>query len=137
MIVHVKRLRTEQAIALEPELHKMSDQVRESATLCASMGLPVEFEGIEEDPTHIPTTEGELQLTSLAYCDLEDMFTLISCPQWSRSTQRLLCLCWFHPVRSLLCIQSSRPIPFPPPLPRSASPSTLPQLVPSAPRLLL
>lgn len=53
--------RTGHTIAPEPESHRASDQVCELATLWR---LLVEFEGMEEDPAHTPTTEAELQLAS-------------------------------------------------------------------------
>lgn len=43
--------------------HSESDQVCELATTCATVGMAVEFEGMEEVPSHTPTTEGELLLT--------------------------------------------------------------------------
>ncbi|ROI62437.1 hypothetical protein DPX16_5110 [Anabarilius grahami] len=64
---------TEPTIAPEPEPHRASDKVREPATLCVAVGLLVEFEGMEEDSAHTPTTEGELQLASVnCFYDIEE-----------------------------------------------------------------
>lgn len=48
-------IRTEPTIALEPEPHEMSDQLREPATSCDAVGVLVEYEGMGE---------GELKLAS-------------------------------------------------------------------------
>ncbi|XDV42213.1 hypothetical protein PO909_010920 [Leuciscus waleckii] len=50
--------RTEPTIALETEPHSESDQVHKLATSCATAGVLVEFEDMEEDPAQTPTTEG-------------------------------------------------------------------------------
>jgi len=59
--------RTEPVIALEPKPHKTSDHVHEPAILSIIMGQLVEYEGMEEDPTNTPTTEGELKMTSAIF----------------------------------------------------------------------
>lgn len=47
-------------IALEPEPHRLSDQVREPATMHATVDETVETEGAEESPSYCSTTDGEL-----------------------------------------------------------------------------
>lgn len=44
----------------EPEAYVKSDQVCEPATSIVSVRILVEYEGMKDSPTHIPTTEGEL-----------------------------------------------------------------------------
>ncbi|KAI2663820.1 Streptococcal surface protein A [Labeo rohita] len=51
---------TELLIATEPELHEPSDQVREPATMTATVAISVEREISEDSITHCTTAEGEL-----------------------------------------------------------------------------
>ncbi len=51
-------------IALEPEPHMTSDQVREPATWHATVDVAVDSEGVEEGPAHCTTAGGELPLDS-------------------------------------------------------------------------
>lgn len=62
----------------KPKPYSYSNQVFESATSCATMGVLEEFEGIEEDPTHTFTTEGELLLTFAGYFEELDMDLLLN-----------------------------------------------------------
>lgn len=63
----------------------------ELATTCATVGVLVEFEGMEEDPAHAPSTEGELLLISAGYFEEIDILLNL------RSH-------WYHPAVSLLCL---------------------------------
>ncbi|KAL0202780.1 hypothetical protein M9458_000798, partial [Cirrhinus mrigala] len=53
---------TEQLITTEPELHEPSDQVREPATMTATVDVSVEREIAEYSITHCTTAEGKLNL---------------------------------------------------------------------------
>ncbi len=71
---------TEPLIAPEPGLKRVTDQVYELATPCV-VGIIVEIEGMEDNPAHTPTTEGELLLDSeLLDCLSEEDFWLLPFP---------------------------------------------------------
>ncbi|KAI2664168.1 hypothetical protein H4Q32_002306 [Labeo rohita] len=65
---------TEQLITTEPELHEPSDQVREPATMTATVEGSVENESAEDSITHCTTAEGELNwiLGHLTMNDIPD-----------------------------------------------------------------
>ncbi len=70
---------TEPLIAPEPGLNA-TDQVCEPATPCV-VGIIVEIEGMEDNPAHTPTTEGELLLDSEPFDSLsEEDFWLLPFP---------------------------------------------------------
>jgi len=112
--------RTEQAIASEPKPHKMSDQECEAATSCATVGLLVKFEGMEEDPAHSLTTEGELLLTSVTYDDLEEDVCMNLQPPLVPSSSK-------SPVPLMIPSSSKSPVPQ---LVPSSSKSPVSQLLP-------
>lgn len=81
--------KTEQIIALEPELHRNSDQVHELARLSIPVRLLVEIEGMEGSPAHTPDTMDVLCLASGNYSEKEEfrnvLLKLKPCFQpWSR-----------------------------------------------------
>lgn len=83
-------------IAPEPEFNRMSDQVRETATLSMPVSVLVEFEEMEWSPTHSPSAK--------YYEDLEEDFPreYLCC---SHPAPSLQCLHWFYPAPSLLHLQ--------------------------------
>lgn len=70
-------------ITAEHEPPQTSDHACELATPCDVLGALVKFKGMEEDPAHTPTGEGDMLLTTaINFCDeLEVDFTLISQPR--------------------------------------------------------
>ncbi len=139
---------TEPLIAPESGLKNVTDQVYEPATLCI-MGIIVEIEGMEDNPAHTPTTEGELLLDSELLDCLNEEFWLLpfllvpfSSPEPllvpSSSPEPLL----VPPSTSSSASSSTNisrrfppRLPLPPPLYQPASPSALsrlPQESPSA-----
>lgn len=106
--------RAEQAIASEPSPHKMSDQVCKPATSSA-VGMLVLYEGIEEDPTHTLTTDGELLLTFGGYFEnLDEEISLflpfpMVPPLLYTTGPAPHKLSWPCPAQSLLCSQNSLP----------------------------
>lgn len=65
--------KTEQIIALEPELHRNSDQVHEPTRLSVPVRLLVETEGMEGSPAHSPATVEELCVASGNYLEKEEV----------------------------------------------------------------
>lgn len=107
---------SEPSIVPEPEPDRSSNQVCNTATSFATMGLLVEFEGNGGKPCHAPTTEGELKMTSACYYDLDKDVYINPHPCWLHSAQSLLWPLWLCPDRcflcpllGLLCLQSSHP----------------------------
>lgn len=129
-------------IAAELELPEASEKGCEPATLCDVLGALLDFEGMEEDPAHTTTAEGETLLTSAVnfYDELEMEFyldlptpivifgkkspVLKLVPPSSDSP--VLHLCWFCPAQNTGSTQFRVSCPAPPLiLPSTNSPASL------------
>ncbi len=126
---------TEPLIAPEPELNA-TDQVCEPATPCV-VGIIVEIEGMENNPAHTSTTEGELLLDSELLDSLsEEDFWLLPFPllpptsPWSPEP---LLVPSSSPEPLLVPSSSPEPLLVPPSTPSSASSSMSRRFPPSLP----
>ncbi len=130
---------TEPLITREPGLKNATDQVCEPATPCI-VGIIVEIEGMEDNPAHTPTTEGELLIDSeLLDCLSEEEFWLLPFPLVPSSSPDPLLVPPSTPSSASSSMKISRrfppSLPLRPPLYQPASPSALswlPQESPSA-----
>ncbi len=127
---------TEPLIAPEPGLKNVTDQVCEPAKPCV-VGIIVEIEGMEDNPNHTPTTEGELLLDSeLLDCLSEDEFWLLPFPLVPSSSPEPLLVPPSTPSSASSLMKISRfpaSPPLPPPLYQTASSSAMSQLPQESP----